>query len=104
MDKLLIQNLIDNALKVREKAYVPYSKFPVGASILFKNFEIFTGCNIENASLGATNCAERTAVFKAVSEGYKEIHAVCVVGSFCDLGIGVTVASQNELGRVHEVV
>ena len=63
MDKLLIQNLIDNALKVREKAYVPYSKFPVGASILFKNFEIFTGCNIENASLGATNCAEKELLY-----------------------------------------
>jgi len=121
LDKLLIQNLIDNALKVREKAYVPYSKFPVGASILFKNSEIFTGCNIENASLGATNCAERTAVFKAVSEGYKEIHAVCVVGSFCDftypcgicrqvlaefafdMDIPVIVAKSKENYRVHKL-
>lgn len=84
MDKNLIHNLIDNALSYRERAYVPYSKFHVGASVLFEDNKIFSGCNIENASYGATNCAERTAIYKAVSEGYKEIHAICVVGSFDD--------------------
>jgi len=73
--------MIEKALKAREFAYVPYSKFKVGASILMEDGSIYTGCNIENASFGATNCAERTAIFKAVSEGKTAISAICVVGS-----------------------
>lgn len=73
--------LIKKALESREFAYVPYSNFKVGSSILTEDGSIYTGCNIENASFGATNCAERTAIFKAVSEGKKNIQAVCVVGS-----------------------
>ena len=73
--------MIEKALKAREFAYVPYSNFKVGASILMEDGSIYTGCNIENASFGATNCAERTAIFKAVSEGKVVISAVCVVGS-----------------------
>jgi len=61
-------------------AYVPYSHYHVGAALLAKNGTIFTGCNVENASYGATNCAERTAFFKAVSEGVKEFDAICIVG------------------------
>ena len=76
-----IKLLIKNALEAREFAYVPYSNFKVGASILTENDTIYTGCNIENASFGATNCAERTAIFKAVSEGKRSISAICVVGS-----------------------
>ena len=69
-----------SALEAREKAYCPYSNFKVGAAVLFEDGKIYTGCNIENASFGATNCAERTAIFKGVSEGNREIKAVAVVG------------------------
>lgn len=72
--------LIESAIEAREKAYVPYSKFKVGAAVLTEDGTIYGGCNIENASFGATNCAERTAIFKAVSEGYKVIKAIAVVG------------------------
>ena len=74
------EQLIRAALEAREKAYVPYSKFKVGAAVLTEGDEIYTGCNVENASYGATNCAERTAIFKAASEGKRVIKAVAVVG------------------------
>ena len=74
------QELIRKALDVRQKAYAPYSGFMVGAALLCKDGRIFTGCNIENASYGATNCAERTAFFKAVSEGYREFTAIAIAG------------------------
>lgn len=73
--------LLKKANEAMEKAYVPYSKFKVGAAVLTKSGHIYTGCNIENASYGATNCAERTAIFKAVSEGETEIAAIAIVGS-----------------------
>lgn len=85
MDEKIYINLIDEAFKVREKSYSPYSNFKVGASILVDDSKIFSGCNIENVSYGASNCAERTAIFKAVSEGYKTIKAICVIGSLADL-------------------
>jgi cytidine deaminase len=65
------KELIAEALKVREKAYVPYSNFKVGAAVLTEDETVFGGCNIENASYGATNCAERTAIYKAVSEAVR---------------------------------
>jgi len=68
------------AIDARENAYVPYSKFKVGAAVVTEDDSIYTGCNIENASYGATNCAERTAIFKAVSEGHKKIKAIAIVG------------------------
>ncbi|WP_216830048.1 cytidine deaminase [Alkalihalobacterium elongatum] len=71
--------LMDEAMSAREKAYVPYSKFPVGAALLTKDGQVFKGCNIENASYGLTNCAERTAVFKAVSEGVHSFSAIAIV-------------------------
>lgn len=74
------KNLISVALKAREKAYVPYSNFKVGAAIITEDGSVYSGCNIENASYGATNCAERTAIFKAVSEGHNKIKALAVVG------------------------
>ena len=73
-------NLISKAIIAREKAYVPYSNFKVGAALITEDNKIYTGCNIENASYGATNCAERTAVFKAVSDGPIKIKAIAVVG------------------------
>lgn len=72
--------LLEASKTAREKAYVPYSKFPVGAALLTKDGEVFLGCNIENASFGLTNCAERTAIFKAVSEGKKEFVAIAISG------------------------
>ncbi|WP_066303779.1 cytidine deaminase [Bacillus sp. FJAT-29814] len=74
-----MQQLIDQAIEARKKAYTPYSKFNVGAAVLTKDHQVFQGCNIENASYGLTNCAERTAIFKAVSEGKKEIDTIVVV-------------------------
>ncbi len=74
------KELIIEALGAREKAYAPYSEFKVGAAVLMENGKIFPGCNIENASYGATNCAERTAIFKAVSEGSKKIKAIAIIG------------------------
>lgn len=74
------EELIKVAMEYRERAYIPYSNFKVGAAVLFDSGKIYGGCNIENASFGATNCAERTAIFKGISEGEKEIKAVAVVG------------------------
>lgn len=75
------KQLISAAKEARENAYVPYSNFKVGAAVLTDDGEIYKGCNIENASYGATNCAERTAIFKAVSEGHRTIKAIAVIGS-----------------------
>lgn len=76
MNKL---ELMEQSKVARENAYVPYSKFPVGAALLAKDGTVFEGCNIENASFGLTNCAERTAIFKAVSQGVKEFEAIAIV-------------------------
>lgn len=73
-----IQSLIDAAIEAREQAYAPYSEYKVGAAILTGSGRVVTGCNVENVSFGLSNCAERTAVFKAVSEGEREILAVAV--------------------------
>ena len=74
------EDLIKAAKAAREFSYSPYSKFKVGAAVLTKNGKIYSGCNIENAAYTPTNCAERTAFFKAVSEGVKEFDAICIVG------------------------
>ena len=79
MDKKI---LIKQAIDAREMSYSPYSKFKVGAALLSDDGNVFTGCNIENASYTPTNCAERTAVFKAVSQGVKKFKAIAVVGGF----------------------
>ena len=73
-------DLISKAIEMTERSYVPYSHFHVGAALLDKNGKIWTGCNIENAAYGPSNCAERTAVFKAVSEGARDFEAIAVVG------------------------
>lgn len=80
MEKEIRNKLIDTAIEQLQYSYTPYSNFKVGAALLGKNGQIYTGCNIENAGYTATNCAERTAFFKAVSEGVKEFQAICVVG------------------------
>lgn len=80
MEQVMIGKLIDTANEQLKFSYTPYSNFKVGAALLAKNGEIFTGCNIENASYTPTNCAERTAFFKAVSEGVRDFQAICIVG------------------------
>ncbi|VEF47760.1 cytidine deaminase [Bacillus freudenreichii] len=72
------EQLVDEAKKAKEMAYVPYSKFPVGAALLSQDGTVYHGCNIENASYGLTNCAERTALFKALSEGAKAFAMLAV--------------------------
>ena len=78
--KVSYEQLIENAIEARKMAYTPYSKYKVGAALLSSDNKIITGCNIENAAYGPTNCAERTAFFKAVSEGVKDFSAIAIVG------------------------
>ena len=80
MEKATIEKLVDTAIRQLDFSYSPYSGFKVGAALLTKDGEIYTGCNIENASYTPTNCAERTAFFKAVSEGIREFQAICIEG------------------------
>lgn len=74
------QELIKAAFEARKNAYCPYSGYAVGAAALFESKKIYSGCNVENASYGACNCAERTAIFKAVSEGERKLIAIAIVG------------------------
>ncbi|MGE5250554.1 MAG: cytidine deaminase [Bacteroidota bacterium] len=104
--------LIELANEVRKYAYVPYSKYPVGAALRTRSGRVFTGVNVENAVFPVTNCAERTAVFKAVSEGEREFDAIAVVtdngGSPCgacrqvlaEFGLGTLVIIADGTGRV----
>lgn len=73
--------LIEQAIEARSLAYAPYSHFQVGAALLTKQGKVYKGCNIENAAYTPSNCAERTAIFKAVSEGEREFAAIAIVGS-----------------------
>ena len=84
MDELTektIQELIAHAIEARKMSYSPYSHYQVGAALLAKDGQVITGCNIENAAYTPTNCAERTAFFKAVSEGITDFSAIAIVGS-----------------------
>lgn len=78
--------LMESARNMKEKAYVPYSKFQVGVALLLKDGTVINGVNVENVSLGATNCAERTAIFTAISNGYKkgDFQAIAVAGDTVD--------------------
>ena len=78
------RSLMASAVAAREYAYSPYSGYRVGAALLGKSGKLYTGCNVENAGYTPTNCAERTAVFKAVSEGEREFTAIAVVGGSGD--------------------
>ena len=75
-----LDTLARAAIEAARRAYAPYSKFKVGAALLAEDGRVFTGCNVENASYGLTNCAERTAVFKAVSEGATQFAALAIAG------------------------
>lgn len=74
------EKLMEMAKEAKKMAYTPYSNFNVGAALLTKSGKVYTGCNVEIASFGATNCAERTAIFKAVSEGETEFKAIAITG------------------------
>ena len=78
------KELIAKAYEARKNSYAPYSDYQVGAALLCEDGSIYTGCNVENASYGATNCAERTAVFKAVSEGKRRLKAIAIAGGSGD--------------------
>ena len=80
MEKALAEKMIDLAIEQLNFSYTPYSHFKVGAALLTRGGKLYGGCNIENAAYGPTNCAERTAFFKAVSEGERSFRAICVVG------------------------
>ncbi|MBQ2811753.1 MAG: cytidine deaminase [Clostridia bacterium] len=79
-----MKELISAALEARKNSYSPYSGYSVGAAVLCKDGSIFTGCNIENASYGATMCAERTALFTAVAAGHRDFEAIAIVGGKAD--------------------
>ena len=92
MEKEIRNKLIDTAIAQLQYSYTPYSNFKVGAALLAKNGQVYTGCNIENASFSATNCAERTAFFKAVYDGCYDFAAIAVVGG----PAGKPVQAQDE--------
>ncbi|KDR95087.1 cytidine deaminase [Peptoclostridium litorale DSM 5388] len=100
------KELLDIAIKAKENAYVPYSNFRVGAALLGKSGKIYTGCNVECASYGATNCAERTAVFKAVSEGEREFEAIAITSDSNDYTFPCGICRQviAEFGLDIEVI
>jgi len=81
MENINYQELAQAAINAKAMSYSPYSQFQVGAALLTKDGKIYTGCNIESAAFSPTNCAERTAIFKAVSEGDKEFLAIAIAGS-----------------------
>lgn len=99
-EKLL--ELFEAALQASKLSYSPYSKFPVGAAILTSDGRVFTGCNIENRSYGLTNCAERTAIFKAVSEGAQKISAVAIAAPKSDYPVGPCGACRQVLTEFGE--
>ena len=78
------KELVNMALEAREMSYSPYSNFKVGAALLTKNGKVDKGCNVENAAYSPANCAERTAIFKAVSDGEREFAAIAIVGGSAD--------------------
>ncbi|MGT2895476.1 cytidine deaminase [Streptococcus entericus] len=77
---MVATNLIELAIEASQNAYVPYSHFPIGAAVKTADGQVYTGCNIENASFGLTNCGERTAIFKAISDGHRDLIELAVYG------------------------
>ena len=85
-----MKELIRKAFEAREKSYSPYSGFQVGAALLCEDGTIYTGCNVENAAYGPSNCAERTAIFKAVSEGNRDFVRIAIVGGHAGESVAPT--------------
>ena len=100
------RELCQKAVAMLDMAYVPYSHFPVGAALLCKDGTVFTGCNIENAAYGATICAERTAIFKAVSEGHRDFDTLVIAGRSDDYCVPCGECRQvlNEFAPEMEVI
>ena len=102
------KELCQKAIEMLDRAYCPYSHFPVGAALECEDGTVFTGCNIENAAYGPTNCAERTAVFKAVSEGYRQFKRIAIAADteqFCaPCGVCRQVLSEFDPAGQMEVI
>lgn len=100
------EQLVKMAYEATKNAYTPYSNFNVGAALLTKSGKIYTGCNVECASYGGTNCAERTALFKAVSEGEREFEAIAVVSSSMDYTYPCGICRQvlMEFGNIEVIL
>ncbi len=117
-----INNLVKKAIEMQQYSHIPYSRFAVGAALLAKNGTVYTGCNVENAAFTPSNCAERTAFFKAVSEGVKEFEAIAIAGGhnrlpdsfcppcgvcrqvmmeFCDPGTFQIILTDGESSRIY---
>lgn len=98
--------LVKLAYEAAENAYAPYSNFKVGAALLTKSGKVYTGCNVECASYGGTNCAERTALFKAISEGEREFVAIAVVNSNHDYTYPCGICRQvlSEFGTEFDII
>ena len=98
-----MKEMLELALKTRENAYAPYSKFKVGATVKCSNGKLYAGCNVENASYGLSNCAERTAVFVAVANGEKEIEELLLVteGAASPCGACRQVLAEFGVKKVH---
>ena len=104
MTESLQANLIQRAIEARTNAYAPYSKFLVGAALLTFDGTVFTGCNVENTSYGLCICAERTAICKAVSEGYQEFDAIAVAATPFATPCGACRQFIVEFGKQIEVI
>ena len=98
--------LVKKAMEAKEKAYAPYSKFKVGAAVLTESGEIFTGANVENSSYGATICAERIAVLKAVLDGFREIKAIAISSDSDELIFPCGICRQVifEFGKIDTII
>ncbi|MBR5866629.1 MAG: cytidine deaminase [Spirochaetaceae bacterium] len=97
MDDKIMLNLYEKALEASKKSYSPYSNFPVGAALLMEDGSIITGANIENRSFGLTNCAERSAVFTAMSAGYRRFTAIAIATPASDYPVGPCGACRQVL-------
>ena len=101
------KELVKLAIMAKENSYAPYSNFHVGACLLSKSGKTYLGCNVENASYGACNCAERTAIFSAVANGEREFEAIAIVGSNCNdycFPCGICRQVMSEFGNFKVIV
>lgn len=103
MEKSQLKSLFEAAKKAAEKAYIPYSHFPVGAAVLMGNGEVISGCNIENRSFGLTNCAERTAIFTALSQGKTKFTAIAIATPSSNYPVGPCGACRQVISEFFPV-